>query len=92
MLHVFLATITLVIMVVVWYLRKFSEKVPVAWVVDGDKEIHIAWERRRNIIGTLDKLIKEVEKAEERKEKIKTEINSTLSDLYERLKKVEIQL
>ncbi|MHA1721785.1 MAG: hypothetical protein ACTSXW_01785 [Candidatus Baldrarchaeia archaeon] len=92
MIHVILAAVTPAMIVVVWCLRKLFEKVPVAWVVDGDKEIPIAWERRRKIIGRIDRLIKEIKKAEERKEKVAAEIKITLSDLYEKFKRLEIHL
>ena len=92
MIHVILAVVTPVIIVVIWCFRKLFERVPVAWVVDGDKGIPISWERKRKLTGRIDKLIKEIKKAEERKEKVAVEIKTTLSDLYKKLKQLEIHL
>ena len=78
--------------VVIIVLRRFFRKVPVAWVIEGNNEKPIAWDRKSRIEKIINTLIRKLEEIEKNKTKKAELLDKCFSELRARDQQLELYL
>jgi len=93
MLHLIVAgCITAISLLAAIIIRLSRKKVPIAWRIEGNKEIPIEWDVNDRIKKILDRTLKSLIEAEKKKQHRLKKIDKQLAKLRNRYQIVEINL
>jgi len=93
MLHLIVAgCITAISLLAAIIIRLSRKKVPIAWRIEGNKEIPIEWDVNDRIKKILDRALKSLIEAEKKKQHRLKKIDKQLAKLRNRYQIVEINL